>query len=80
MANVEGGKIVFSDEIGKGAAAIEKQDEEAENAQGDASFAGIRYALVNRSLKDVKVGDTVYAPGHVVMILSLGQDGTAATD
>ena len=80
LANVEGGKIVFSDEIGKGAAAIEKQDEEAETAQGDASFAGIRYALVNRSLKDVKVGDTVYAPGHVVMILSLGQDGTAATD
>ncbi|MBO4889240.1 MAG: VaFE repeat-containing surface-anchored protein [Firmicutes bacterium] len=79
-ANTEGGKIIFSDEVGKGAVMIEKQDEECELSQGDASFTGIRYAVVNRSLKEVKIKDTIYAPGVVVMILTLGEDGTAISE
>ena len=80
-ANTEGNAIHFDDEVHKGQGQIIKQDDDlaAAVAQGDASFAGIEFAIVNRSTKNVKVGGTVYAPGQIVMIIALQSDGTAAT-
>lgn len=80
-ANTEGNAIHFDDEIHKGQGQIIKSDDDLAEAiaQGDASFAGIRYAIVNQSTKDVKVGGTVYAPGQVVMVIELNTDGIATT-
>ena len=80
-ANTEGNAIHFDDEVHKGQGQIIKQDDDlaAAVAQGDASFAGIEFAIVNRSTKNVKVGGTVYVPGQIVMIISLQADGTATT-
>ena len=80
-ANTEGNAIHFDDEIHKGQGQIIKFDDDLAEAiaQGDASFAGIRYAIVNQSTKDVKVGGTVYAPGQVVMVVTLNTDGIATT-
>lgn len=80
-ANTSGNAIHFDDEVHKGQGQIIKSDDDLAEAiaQGDASFTGIRYAIVNQSTKDVKVGGTVYAPGQVVMVIELNTDGIATT-
>ena len=76
--NVE---VKFSDPITRGSSSIQKLDKDFGTAtyQGDATFAGIQYAIVNRSDEAVYVGGVEYAPGQTVMILTLDASGKAST-
>ena len=78
-ANTTGNAIVFEDEVVTGKVALTKNDTDlaTNKAQGDASLAGIRYAVVNRSAKMVKVDGTEYAVGTVIAILTTDAEGKA---
>ncbi|MBQ2042800.1 MAG: VaFE repeat-containing surface-anchored protein, partial [Firmicutes bacterium] len=67
----------FSDEVVKGIPEIIKTGEGGAPAQGNASLAGILFALVNSSAGAVKIGGNAYQKGTVVAVLTTGQDGKA---
>ena len=56
---------------------VVKTDTEMSDVQGDADFAGIRYAVVNGSAKSVKVNGTTYAVGDVIYIIETNSSGIA---
>lgn len=64
-----------------GGAGLQKFDSETSNPepQGDASFDGIEFAIVNRSAIPVVINGTEYAPGMVVMIVTTDKNGNFAT-
>ena len=47
--------------------------------QGDSSFAGIDFEVVNRSANPVVVGGQTYAVGDVVMTITTDENGHAST-
>ncbi|MBQ9825925.1 MAG: VaFE repeat-containing surface-anchored protein [Firmicutes bacterium] len=61
-----------------GSAAIVKIDLENNTAQGDASLAGIRFAIVNNSEEGVAFGKPVIANGSIVTIIETDENGKAA--
>ena len=57
---------------------VKKVDTEMTDVQGDASLAGIQYAIVNSSKKSVKVNGTTYNVGKVVDIITTNEAGIAS--
>ena len=67
-------------EVVRGGIDIEKQDSEmGSTPQGNSSFAGISFEVVNRSANPVVVGGQTYAVGDVVMTITTDETGHAST-
>ena len=67
-------------EVVRGGIDLEKQDSQMGNTpQGNASFAGINFEIVNRSANPVVVGSTTYAVGDIVMTITTDESGHAST-
>lgn len=68
------------EQVIKGGVRISKVDAETgDTPQGDASLAGIRFAIVNESANPVAVEGGTYANGQVVKVIETDASGTAAT-
>lgn len=68
------------EQVIKGGVKISKVDAETgDTPQGDASLAGIRFAIVNESANPVAVEGGTYANGQVVKVIETDASGTAAT-
>lgn len=68
------------EQVIKGGVKISKVDAETgDTPQGDASLAGIRFAIVNESANPVAVEGGTYANGQVVNVIETDASGTAAT-
>ena len=68
------------EQVIKGGAKISKVDAETgDTPQGDASLAGIRFAIVNESANPVAVEGGTYANGQVVKVIETDASGAAAT-
>lgn len=68
------------EQVIKGGVKIAKVDAETgDTPQGDASLAGIRFAIVNESANPVSVEGGTYANGQVVKVVETDASGTAAT-
>ncbi len=67
-------------EVVRGGIDLEKQDSQmGTTPQGDSSFAGIDFEVVNRSANPVVVGGQTYAVGDVVMTIITDESGRAST-
>ena len=75
---VDGEKMI--NEPSRGDGALQKKDIELGFAQGDSSFAGIQYALVNASAYKSLYKGTLYAPGKVMDILTADAEGKVKSD
>ena len=63
-----------------GSVSIEKYDAvTGQTAQGEATFAGAKFQVINRSANSVKVDGKVYAPGAVICELTTDAKGIAKT-
>ena len=64
----------------RGGIDLEKQDSQTGSTpQGNASFAGIDFEIINRSANPVVVGSTTYAVGDIVMTITTDESGHAGT-
>ena len=67
-------------EVVRGGIDLEKQDSQmGATPQGNASFAGIEFEIINRSANPVVVGGQTYAVGDVVMTITTDESGHAST-
>lgn len=67
-------------EVVRGGIDISKEDSEmGSTPQGNSSFAGISFEVVNRSANPVVVGGQTYAVGEVVMTITTDETGHAST-
>ena len=67
-------------EVVRGGIDITKEDSQTGSTpQGNASFAGIDFEIINRSANPVVVGGTTYAVGEVVMTVTTNESGIAST-
>ena len=67
-------------EVVRGGIDISKQDSEmGATPQGNSSFAGIEFEIINRSTNPVVVGGQTYAVGEVVMTITTDESGHAGT-
>ena len=67
-------------EVVRGGIDISKEDSEmGATPQGNSSFAGISFEVVNRSANPVVVGGQTYAVGDVVMTITTDENGHAST-
>ena len=67
-------------EVVRGGIDISKEDSEmGTTPQGNASFAGIAFEIINRSANPVVVGGQTYAVGDVVMTITTDENGHAST-
>ncbi len=67
-------------DVVRGGIDIEKQDSQmGTTPQGNSSFAGISFEVVNRSVNPVVVNGTTYAVGDVVMTITTDETGHAST-
>ena len=67
-------------EVVRGGIDISKEDSEmGSTPQGNSSFAGISFEVVNRSANPVVVGGQTYAVGDVVMTITTDESGHAST-
>ena len=67
-------------EVVRGGIDISKEDSEmGTTPQGNASFAGIAFEIINRSANPVVVGGQTYAVGEVVITITTDESGTAST-
>ena len=67
-------------EVVRGGIDISKEDSEmGSTPQGNSSFAGISFEVVNRSTNPVVVGGQTYAVGDVVMTITTDESGRAST-
>ena len=67
-------------EVVRGGIDLEKQDSEmGATPQGNSSFAGIEFEIINRSTNPVVVGGQTYAVGEVVMTITTDESGHAST-
>ena len=67
-------------EVVRGGIDISKEDSQmGTTPQGNSSFAGIDFEVVNRSANPVVVGGQTYAVGDVVMTLTTDESGRAST-
>ena len=63
-----------------GSVSIEKYDAvTGQTAQGEATLAGAKFQVINRSTNSVKVDGKIYAPGEVICELTTNAKGTAKT-
>ena len=67
-------------EVVRGGIDISKEDSQTGSTpQGNASFAGIDFEVINRSANPVVVGGQTYAVGEVVMTITTDESGRAST-
>lgn len=67
-------------DVVRGGIEVEKQDTQTgATPQGNASFEGIDFEVVNSSANAVVVDGQTYRPGEVVMTITTGADGVART-
>ena len=67
-------------EVVRGGIDITKEDSQTGSTpQGNASFAGIDFEVINRSANPVVVGGQTYAMGEVVMTITTDESGHAST-
>ena len=67
-------------EVVRGGIDISKEDSEmGTTPQGNSSFAGIDFEIINRSANPVVVGGQTYAVGDVVMTVTTNESGIAST-
>ena len=67
-------------EVVRGGIDLEKQDSQmGTTPQGNSSFAGIAFEIINRSANPVVVGGQTYAVGDVVMTITTDENGHAST-
>lgn len=67
-------------EVVRGGIDLEKQDSQmGATPQGNASFAGIEFEVINRSANPVVVDGQTYAVGDVVMTITTDESGHAST-
>ena len=67
-------------EVVRGGIDISKEDSQTGSTpQGNASFAGIDFEVINRSANPVVVGGQTYAVGDVVMTITTDESGHAST-
>ena len=67
-------------EVVRGGIDISKEDSEmGSTPQGNSSFAGISFEVVNRSANPVVVGGQTYAVGDAVMTITTDENGHAST-
>ena len=67
-------------EVVRGGIDIEKQDSQmGTTPQGNSSFAGIDFEIINRSANPVVVGGQTYAVGDIVMTITTDESGHAST-
>ena len=67
-------------EVVRGGIDLEKQDSEmGATPQGNSSFAGIEFEIINRSTNPVVVGGQTYAVGDIVMTITTDESGHAST-
>lgn len=67
-------------EVVRGGIDISKEDSEmGSTPQGNSSFAGIEFEIINRSANPVVVGGQTYAVGDVVMTITTDESGHAGT-
>ena len=67
-------------EVVRGGIDLEKQDSQTGSTpQGNSSFAGIDFEIINRSANPVVVNGTTYAVGDVVMTITTDENGHAST-
>src|SRR5699024_7920485 len=67
-------------EVVRGGIDISKEDSEmGSTPQGNSSFAGISFEVVNRSTNPVVVGGQTYAVGDAVMTITTDDNGHAST-
>ena len=67
-------------EVVRGGIDIEKQDSQmGTTPQGNSSFAGISFEIINRSANPVVVDGQTYAVGDVVMTITTDESGHAST-
>ena len=67
-------------EVVRGGIDITKEDSQTGSTpQGNASFAGIDFEIINRSANPVVVGGTTYAVGEAVMTVTSDDSGHAST-
>ena len=67
-------------EVVRGGIDLEKQDSQTGSTpQGNASFAGIEFEIINRSANPVVVDGQTYAVGDVVMTVTTNESGIAST-
>ena len=67
-------------EVVRGGIDIEKQDSQTGAIpQGNSSFVGIDFEIINRSANPVVVDGQTYAVGEVVMTITTDESGTAST-
>ena len=67
-------------EVVRGGIDISKEDSQmGTTPQGNSSFAGISFEVVNRSANPVVVGGQTYAVGEVVMTITTDESGHAGT-
>ena len=70
----------ITDEVVRGGVTIEKRDSvTGDKPQGDASFAGIKFDIINKSTNAVEVNGKNCAPGSVVMTITTDNNGMATT-
>lgn len=78
--DIPGEDMYDREQVIKGGVSIAKVDAETgDTPQGDASLAGIRFAIVNESANPVAVEGGTYANGQVVKIIETDASGAAAT-
>ena len=67
-------------EVVRGGVDISKEDSQmGTTPQGNSSFAGIEFEIINRSTNPVVVGGQTYAVGDVVMTITTDESGHAST-
>ena len=67
-------------EVVRGGIDISKEDSEmGATPQGNSSFAGIEFEIINRSTNPVVVGGQIYAVGDIVMTITTDESGHAST-
>ena len=68
------------DDVVRGGITVTKQDSQTGSTpQGNASFAGIDFEVINRSANPVVVDGQTYAVGNVVMTITTDESGHAGT-
>lgn len=69
------------DAVFRGGVAVTKADADwhTSSAQGDATLAGTKYDIVNKSANAVYVNNTLYQPGEVVLTLTTAWDEETQT-
>ena len=63
----------------RGGVQVRKADAENNTAQGNGTLTGAQIEIINESTNAVEVNGVTYQPGEVVLTLTTGEDGTAAT-